>query len=1383
MKASRRLRHSGLIIAVFVLLSYLPAAAGAPSATPAAPMHAAQSGAVIVNEFVASNQNGLTDEDGDHSDWLELYNPGAATIDLTGWSLTDDATNPDKWVLPARLLPPGAYLVVFASNKNRTPPSGELHTNFALSAAGEYLGLYDNASPRQVVDEYAPEFPEQYQDVSYGRYGASEYRYFASPTPGAANTTTPYYGVVADVTHSLPRGYFYDDEFTVTLQTTTPSAAIRHSRTGYAPSPTNGTIYSGPVYVYDSMPVRAIAYRSGYLPSSVATQTYLLPNKIKLQPPDPFGYPLTWGSWNGLPVNADYEMDPAVVNDPRYSSTIASDLRTLPALTISADRVDLFNEVSGIYANPTQSGDEWERPVSVELINPDGSTAFQIDAGLRIHGNSTRQPDVTPKHSMRLYFRSDYGADELDYPLFADSNVESFDVLVLDALYDDSWLLSERGVYARDQWIKNTLTTMGRVGVHNFYVHLYLDGLYWGIYNITERVDDHFAAAYFGGGEADYDVIYLAGEGYVRADAGDTVAWNAMMDIAEAGVGSQAQYQAIQEYLDVDSLIDFMLIHIYAGNPIPWQFVDWKAVRRRAEGEPFQFMVWDNGSEMEYVSLNDTDAGATAPNTPFYLYHRLRDNPEFRLRFADRVHQHFFNGGVFYVDPARPAWDPAHPERNLPASRFDALVQQIDRAVVAESARWGDVSTPGTVFKRDDHWIYKRDQMFNQFFPQRSAIVLQQLRDANLYPAVAAPEFNQHGGNVPAGFQLSMTAPSGAIYFTTDGSDPRVPVSGAVSPGATAYSGPVSLPAGVTEVKARALSGGAWSALTAATFNAPQDLAGLRITEIMYHPLVSEDYEFIELKNTGATTLDLTGVAFTAGIAFSFPAGFTLPPGEFAVLAVNLTAFAQRYPGVAVAGAFTGALSNGGEQLVLSGPGPTTLIDMTYDDAPPWPTSPDGLGNSLVIIDPLGDPNLASNWRASSFIHGSPGEDDPAPFYGGVIINELLAHSDLPLEDAIELHNPTAQAINIGGWFLSDSAATLKKYRIADGTTIQPGGYAVFYEYQFNDPANPPNIPFAFSSQGEEAYLAAADAGGTLTGYVSSVSFGASANGVSLGRFTTSVGDDFTAMSRRTFGEDNPATVQQFRTGTGLPNAYPLVGPVVINELMYNPLTGDEFLELQNITDNEVPLYDPANPANGWALTNGVDFTFPSSAAVPARGRALVVPVDPETFRLTYSIPLTVPIYGPYTGALNNGGETVELSRPDEPDGLVIPYIAVDAVAYDDAAPWPTEPDGTGPSLARLSPATYGNDPLNWQASVPGGTPGRRNAGCLFADVQPNATHTTPAACDGDVDVADVQTVAACWNKPIGTAACPATLNVDGLNPSVTVGDLIAVAMRWNWPN
>ncbi|MEA3336136.1 MAG: lamin tail domain-containing protein [Chloroflexota bacterium] len=1359
----------------------IPAAA-APLGTASRPLHSPQSQAIVVNEFLASNQNDLLDEDGDSSDWIELFNPMASPVDLTGWALTDNAGDLDKWVLPARILDANQYLVIFASGKDRTPASGQLHTNFKLSASGEYLALLDNAIPRQVVDQFSPQFPTQYGDVSYGRYDAAgEYRYFSHPTPGSANDTgSAYLGVVADVNYSVSRGYYDSTQFTVELQTSTPGASIRHSRSGLAPDATSGAVYNGPVSIYDSMPLRAVAHKSGYLESHVGTHTYLMPARIMQQPADPVGFPSTWGAYP-----ADYEMDPTVVYD--YSDTLPDDLRSLPALTISASRADLFDPVTGIYANPVQSGMEWERPASVELINPDGSTAFQIDAGLRIHGNSTRQPDVTPKHSFRLHFRGDYGASVFEYPLFPDSPVDTFEKLVLYALLDDGWILrGERALYVRNPWVGGTETAMGRLAAHYKPVHLYLDGLYWGLYAITERIDGDFAASYFGGNEDDFDVIYDVGVGIVRAVNGDTVAWNAMMDLAEAGLADPARYQAVQEYLDLADLSDFMLVHIYSGNTIPWKDVDWKAIRRRAPGETFDFLCWDNGSFLESAYLDDSDVGSGADdgNTPAYLYWRLRDNPEFRLLFADRVHRHFFNGGVFYVDPANPSWDPAHPERNLPAYRLTQLTDLVDRAVVPESARWGDVVNPGTSFNRDDDWVIEHNRMLNEFFPQRSAIVLQQLHYLDLYPAVQAPSFNQHGGSVPPDFQLTITAPEGLIYFTTDGSDPRIPISGTVSPAATLYTAPVFLPAGTSLVKARVLSGDTWSALNEATFLAPQGLSTLKVTEIMYNPAGGSDYEFIELQNIGPTTLDLSGVQIRDGIDFTFPPGASLAPSQFAVLVNDSGFFPIRYPGIPMAGQFDRNLANEGENLDFFDPvSGTIFMSVRYhdDEEPGWPEAPDGVGYSLVIVDPNGDPNAGSNWRASTFPNGSPGEEDPLPFDGGVLINELLAHSDAPFEDAIELINPTGSPIDVGGWFLSDDNDTLKKYRIPNGTTIPANGFYVFYEYQFNPtPGLPPS--FALSADGERLFLSAAQPDGTLIPYSTGVRFGPSETNRSMGRYPTSTGVDFVALSRSTFGVENPASLQQFRTGTGAPNGYPLVGPVVFNELMYHPAPGAlEYIELLNITDSPIPLFDPVYPGNTWRLTDGIDFAFPPAAMIPARGLALVVDIDPILFAGIYNVPAEVPVFGPYDGSLSNGGEGLTLARPDTPVAGIPPYIPVDRILYSDSSPWPGTPDGSGPSLERLSGPTYANDPVTWHASAVGGTPGLPNDACYFADLQPNADHTSPASCDSDVDVADIQRVTACWNQPIGTAGCPATFNVDGLGAYVTVGDLIATATRWGW--
>jgi hypothetical protein len=364
-------------------------------------------------------------------------------------------------------------------------------------------------------------------------------------------------------------------------------------------------------------------------------------------------------------------------------------------------------------------------------------------------------------------------------------------------------------------------------------------------------------------------------------------------------------------------------------------------------------------------------------------------------------------------------------------------------------------------------------------------------------------------------------------------------------------------------------------------------------------------------------------------------------------------------------------------------------------------------------------------------VSASPGEANFLPF-SGIAINEALTHTDLPLEDAIEIQNVGELDVSLQGWYLSDSKNNLRKFLITNSVPLAPGGFRVFYEYQFNDP-NFPSASFSLSSsKGDQIYLSEA-VGGRLTGYRATAKFGPAANGVSFGRYVTSQGAaDFLAMSGLSLG--TPVTAQSptnqnplFRTGLGATNPYPKVGPVVISEIMYHPpdivvpgvSTNDnvveEFVELRNITGNAVPLYDPAYPTNGWRLRDGVDFHFDASHTLPAGGSVLVVSFDPATdapallrFQTRYGSNLF--LVGPYSGKLDNGGESVELARPDTPelagaDAGLVPYILVDKVVYGDSAPWPTTADGLGHSLQRVSLTGYGNDVTNWLAAAPSPNP------------------------------------------------------------------------------
>lgn len=511
----------------------------------------------------------------------------------------------------------------------------------------------------------------------------------------------------------------------------------------------------------------------------------------------------------------------------------------------------------------------------------------------------------------------------------------------------------------------------------------------------------------------------------------------------------------------------------------------------------------------------------------------------------------------------------------------------------------------------------------------------------------------------------------------------------------------------------------------------------LRFSEIMYNPAGGAEYEFVELVNTGNAALDLTGVRFSQGIDYTF-GPTTLGPKQFIVVVKNQALFASRYNASTMnvaPGIFGGRLDNAGETVSLSDSNGIVFLSLTYGVTDPWPAEADGSGSSLEVKDASANPVDPANWRASPEANGSPGRAG-GDALGTVIINEALSHTDPPLEDAIEVFNRTAQPLDIGGWFLSDSRNDFKRWRIPDNTIVPALGFRVFYEIDFN--SNNLISPFSLSSaNGDQIYLSAADAAGNLTGYRSAVEFDAAANGVSFGRYETSVGRDFPALLQRTFGADNPATLAEFRAGNGLPNAAPRVGPVVINEIMYRPPdiggtndnSADEFVEIYNVTDSPVSLFDAAFPTNAWRLRGGADFDFPSGITLPPHGYALVANFNPQTnaaalaaFRTLYGVPAGVPIFGPYQGKLNNSGEEVKLTRPDAPtlvgpEAGFVPYILVDKVNYADSYPWPATADGTGHSLQRRRPHDYGNDPVNWKAATP--TTGRANvpgAGYTDAD-------------------------------------------------------------------
>ena len=766
--------------------------------------------------------------------------------------------------------------------------------------------------------------------------------------------------------------------------------------------------------------LRASKTETGFDPSKPVTCNYIFTASVKKQVHPGGSWPT--GSVNGQII--DLPMDTKVTNDSRYTNLIESSLKDIPTITVTTDLSNLFDSQTGIYVNAENHGQDWERPANIELINPDGSDGFNIDAGLRIRGGWSRHGDY-PKHAFRLFFRSQYGEGKLRYPLFGNEGANEFDKIDLRTGQNYSWANGgDQARYQtlnRDAFSRDTQRDMKNPHSRSQFYHLYINGLYWGIYETQERSEASFAETYFGGNKDDYDVIKVdIGDDFnlyqIEATDGNTDAWQKIWTMCQTGFASNLNYfklsglnasgvrdSTLPVLVDVDNLIDYMLVIFYGGNfdaPVskfsgnqnPNNF--YAIYNRNNKNQGFRFFAHDNEHTLLvdpvspgiglYENRVNLGTGQWMQVNQFQKFHpqwlhfKLTANAEYRIRFADRVYKHFYNNGALTPDSCR--------------VRFKSTADEINMAIIAESARWGD-SKSGTARTKDEHWLPAVNQVLNTWIPSRSNIVLDQLKNENLYISLQPPVFKNNGAlitndkiTIAENFSLTLENANGTgeIYYTTDGKDPRA-TGGAIS--TAAQFGGVAKNLSVapgTLVKSRVKNGTVWSALHEIYFDDSGLFTALKVTELHYHPadqngVDGKELEFIEFKNTGSKTLDLSGLALTDGIQFTFPAGTTLAPGAFVVLASNAAEFAKIY-GFQPQFVYTGSLSNGGEKVVLQTSSNQVVISFTYDDETPWPIEADGGGYSLVSkeTNPKSNPDSSTYWIISKIANGSPGLNDEA---------------------------------------------------------------------------------------------------------------------------------------------------------------------------------------------------------------------------------------------------------------------------------------------------------------------------------------------------------------------------------------------------------------------
>ncbi|HUT13829.1 MAG TPA: lamin tail domain-containing protein, partial [Thermoguttaceae bacterium] len=1033
--------------------------------------------------------------------------------------------------------------------------------------------------------------------------------YMEDPTPGGSNLA----GSIASAPEFSQPGGIFTDPFSVTLRADfAPGSTIRYTLDGSIPAETSAE-YAGPISINGSTQVRARVFQEGMAPSPAATESYIM-------------------------------LDAGLLN---FSSA-------LPLVII-----DTFGNSIG-----SKDGQLHSAYMVVLDRGEDGTTTLttpiQVETriGIRTRGSSSAG---WPKHHYRIEAWNETSGRIESWSNPDEQELNDKEIAPLGMPPEADWILGsfyqfDRALM-RNPLIYELSNQVGRYAARTQHVEVFLNmggslsySDYFGVYTLMEVIERDDSRVDIEPLDPDDNTQPEVSGGYIFKEDRDDTTSSARFtaggrnlvyvdpDIKEltsqqktylSGFINAAYASLIggtgyvnPNYIDVDAWIDHHWLNLLTKNPDAFRLSGY--LYKDREGPIAAGPIWDfdrtMGCDNDTRALIPTGWNPSTPVDDFWMfgwYRYLFQNADFAQRWIDRW--------VILKEKALSI-------ENIYAV-IDAFAAEITQEAANRNfAKWtqNPPDSPGWMGEVNylKNWLTTRVNWIDSRF-------------------LAQAQFGRADGAVEAGTQLTLTGPAGAtIYYTFDGSDPRAS-GGSISANALIYDGtPITLDESKV-VTARVWDGvplrvyssgptGGWSAPSEARFivGTPASADNLAITEINYNPyepipaelatqgpgqapFTNNDFEFIELYNTSDEPIELSGVKFTEGIEFDFVGGnvATLGPHQYAVIAANPQAFAARYgTGINLAGSFTGRLSNQGERLTLRNDWlDETILDFSYDDGGNWPGRSDGKGASLELKVPQEtepeDYDKSGAWQSSVAYGGTPGADAAEP--PGVVINEVLTHTDPPNVDWIELHNTTGAEIDVGGWYLSDEWGfhtqpvdedgdgdleydTYKKYRIPPGTKIAAGGYLVVDQTQFdpnglwNPEAGEPGInEFALDgAHGDDVWLMAADAEGNLTHFVDHVEFEEAANGESFGRWPNAAGALY-PMAELTRGQEN----------TG-----PRIGPIIISEIWHTPAAGeDEFVELYNPTDQDVELFDPTNPASTWQF-DGIDYWFPENTVIPAGG-------------------------------------------------------------------------------------------------------------------------------------------------------------------------------------
>lgn len=907
----------------------------------------AQTPPIVLNEIVSSNVNGLPDEyevdlencpvddcakwyrdlgesvlDGDYPDWIEIHNPGAAPVSLKDYGLSDDPEKPLAWKFGEKILPPGGYLVVFASGKDKEVSyKGQLylHTNFKLKRKGEPLLL---ANPQgQVIDRV--DLGEIPPDFSWARslVDPKKWTILSQPSPGAPNTNSEFLGFEA-APKATPPGGFFPEGTQVTLATAGQNP-LRYTIDGSEPSAAS-PLYLAPIEVKSSSVIRARTFRGDQVASPILTQSYL----VRAKP-------------------------------------------TMPVISLSTNPKNFFDPITGIYApgQGAREGDrvanywkDWERPVHIELYEADGKLGFSVDAGAKIFGWGSR---ANPQRALSIFLRDKYGESSLDYALFPNLAGKNYTAFTLRAGGTDA---HASGTFFRDQFCSGLVDQLDLDVQACRPALLFINGRYYGIQDIREKMNEDYLAMHHG---VDPDTVDIISRYWRRTYPvlveGSKAEYLELEQFLESNdLSSEENYAKARRLMDMDHFITYTAAQVYFAN-VDWPGNNNKNWKTRGPGGQWRWLMYDLDYTMGFDATSsfshNTLAHALAPNVSGWpnpkwttlIMRRLALNESFRQTFANRICD--LANSVFI------------PEKAI--AKLDAMRSSYAPEMPEHIARWkgtGDVIASMTSWDRNIGTV-------RTFLQRRPVEILKHVRNTwklgALAPVTLSRSSAEAGSIIINSIMTDANPWTGQYYIGVP-----LRLSAIAKPGYrfSHWSGPSAGELTSPSISLSLTEAAQW---TAHFTREPAVQNAIVFTEINYRSDPAKDAgDWIEIHNAYEHPMDLTGWIFQdgqMGHRFRLPEGSTLAAKGYLVLCEDQARFAKLFPHVPSIGNFLFGLNNKGETLQLRDPWGGLADSVSYADAAPWPALADGTGPTLSLSETRADNAEAKNWRASAEPQGSPG--------------------------------------------------------------------------------------------------------------------------------------------------------------------------------------------------------------------------------------------------------------------------------------------------------------------------------------------------------------------------------------------------------------------------